>query len=157
ARMLGRQAIISAADAATIVVGLSALLHQPPALDGPYEDIHSLVESELYECIGEPALRLHTARSRNDQIATDTRLFARYSLVEGVSGLVELIGALLEAAERQGECVMPGYTHLQRAQPVLLGHHLLAYVEMFERDAARLQDVYRRADVLPLGVAALAG
>jgi argininosuccinate lyase len=157
ARMLGHQQIIPAADAALIVEGLAALVREPPALDGPFEDIHSLIEAELGRRIGEAAGRLHTARSRNDQVATDARLFARAALVEGVLAVTDLIGALLEAAATHGTLVMPGYTHLQRAQPVLLGHHLLAYVEMLERDAARLQDAHGRADVLPLGAAALAG
>lgn len=157
ARMLGRQEIIPSPDAASIVDGLSALLREPPPLDGAYEDVHSLIESELAARIGQAAGRLHTARSRNDQIATDSRVFARGALIEGVLGLTDVIGSLLGLAEAQGDALMPGYTHLQRAQPVLLGHHLLAYVEMFERDAARLQDAYRRADVLPLGAAALAG
>jgi len=157
ARMLGRRQIIAADDAAALVDGLVGLLRLPPALDGPFEDVHSLVEAELGTRIGTSAGRLHTARSRNDQIATDIRIYARAALIEGVLGVTDLLDALLEAADRQGTSVMPGYTHLQRAQPVLLGHHLLAYVEMLERDAARLQDAYRRADVLPLGAAALAG
>jgi argininosuccinate lyase len=157
ARMLARVGVLSAADASALSDGLSSLLREPPSLDADYEDIHSLVEAELTTRIGEPALRLHTARSRNDQVATDARLFCRAALIEGVASVAELGRKLLEVAERQGQVVMPGYTHLQRAQPVLLGHHLLAYVEMFERDAARLQDAYARADVLPLGAAALAG
>jgi len=178
ARMLGRTSVLTAADADALVQGLSELLRQPPSLlrqaqderslrpfdtlraqdeGSPFEDIHSLVEAELTQRIGDVGGRLHTARSRNDQVATDARLFARSALIDGVAGLAELIEALLKAAEREGQSVMPGYTHLQRAQPVLLAHHLLAYVEMFERDAARLQDAYRRADVLPLGSAALAG
>lgn len=157
ARMLGRQGIIEDKDADSIVDGLSTLLREPPPFDGRYEDIHSLVEAALQQRIGEAAGRLHTARSRNDQVATDARLFARAALIEGISGIAELIGALLQAAEQNSQTLMPGYTHLQRAQPVLLGHHLLAYVEMLERDAGRLTDAYRRADVLPLGSAALAG
>jgi argininosuccinate lyase len=157
ARMLGRIGVLSTADTAALVDGLGGLLRQPPALDGPFEDIHSLVEAELGRRIGAPAGRLHTARSRNDQVATDTRLFARAALIQGVYALTELMGTLVGVAERDGQAIMPGYTHMQRAQPVLLGHHLLAYVEMFERDAARLQDAYTRADVLPLGSAALAG
>jgi argininosuccinate lyase len=157
ARMLGRQSIIPSADAAALVDGLVGLLRNPPPLDGPFEDIHSLVEATLAERVGEPAGRLHTARSRNDQIATHMRLFVRSALVEGVGGIVELQTALIEAAERSGHAVMPGYTHLQRAQPVLLGHHLLAYVEMLERDSSRLRDAFVRADVLPLGAGALAG
>jgi argininosuccinate lyase len=158
ARMLGRQAIIPAEDARAIVDGLAQLLRDPPALDQPgYEDVHSLVEATLRERIGEPAGRLHTARSRNDQVATDVRLFARAALVDGVEGVLQLATALVEAAQAHGQAIMPGYTHLQRAQPVLLGHHLLAYVEQLERDAGRLEDAYVRADVLPLGSGALAG
>jgi argininosuccinate lyase len=115
------------------------------------------VETTLRERIGEPAGRLHTARSRNDQVATDVRLFARATLVEGVEGILDLAQALLDQADQHGQAIMPGYTHLQRAQPVLLGHHLLAYVEQLERDAGRFRDAYARADVLPLGSGALAG
>jgi argininosuccinate lyase len=157
ARMLARVGVLSEPDGAAVVDGLSGLLREPPSLEGDYEDVHSLVEAELAKRIGQPALRLHTARSRNDQVATDIRLLARSALIDGVGDLAELLKALLEVAEEQGQAVMPGYTHLQRAQPVLLAHHLLAYAEMFERDAARLQDAYARADVLPLGAAALAG
>jgi argininosuccinate lyase len=157
ARMLGRQGIIPTSDAAALVDGLAGLLREPPPLDGAYEDIHSLVEATLAARIGEPAGRLHTARSRNDQIATDIRLFVRAALVEGVAGIIALQSALVDAAERHGQAIMPGYTHLQRAQPVVLGHHLLAYWEMLERDAGRLRDAFSRADVLPLGAGALAG
>ncbi len=157
ARMLGRQAIIPATDAEALVSGLAELLQSPPHLDGPFEDIHSLVEASLAERVGDAAGRLHTARSRNDQVATDARLFARATLIEGIEGIAALMAVLLDAAERDGSAIMPGYTHLQRAQPVLLGHHLLAYVEMLQRDAERLQDAFARADVLPLGAGALAG
>jgi argininosuccinate lyase len=157
ARMLGRTGIVPAAEADIIVAGLRDLMLDPPSLDAGYEDIHSLVEATLTERVGAAAGRLHTARSRNDQVATDTRLWARGALVDGVVGVAGLIEALLGAVARQGETVMPGYTHLQRAQPVLLGHHLLAYVEMFGRDADRLCAAYARADVLPLGAGALAG
>jgi argininosuccinate lyase len=155
--MLGRQAIISAEDSARIVDGLADLLRNPPDLDGPFEDIHSLVEGVLAERIGEAAGRLHTARSRNDQVATDIRLWARAAIIEQAELLLDLQRVLLEQAEQHGQAVMPGYTHLQRAQPVLLGHHLLAYVEMLERDAIRLRAAYAGADVLPLGSGALAG
>jgi len=157
ARMLGRQNIIAPPDAQTLTAGLAGLLRQPPPLDGAFEDIHSLVEATLGERIGEVAGRLHTARSRNDQVATDTRLFVRAALIEGAAGIVDLQSALVQAAEQNGQAIMPGYTHLQRAQPVLLGHHLLAYVEMLDRDIGRLHDTYARADVLPLGAGALAG
>jgi argininosuccinate lyase len=157
ARMLGRVGVVPAADAAILVEGLSQLARDPPPLDGAFEDIHSLVETQLARRIGGPAGRLHTARSRNDQVATDSRLFARAALIEGVAGIVELQSALLEVARQHISTLMPGYTHLQRAQPVVLAHHLLAYSEMLERDAARLRDAYVRADVLPLGAGALAG
>jgi argininosuccinate lyase len=157
ARMLGRAGIIPAQDAASLVEGLKQLLRTPPPLDGDYEDIHSLVEAELAERVGQPAGRLHTARSRNDQVATDARLFARAALIEGVAGIVGLQTTLLEVAARQTRSILPGYTHLQRAQPVNLAHHLLAYWEMLDRDAGRLRDCYARADVLPLGAGALAG
>ena len=158
ARMLGRQAIIPHQDALAIVDGLANMLNDPPPLDAAgYEDVHSLVEATLRDRIGEPAGRLHTARSRNDQVATDIRLFSRASLVQGVEALLDLASALLDAADQHGQAIMPGYTHLQRAQPVLLGHHLLAYLEHLERDAGRLRDAYARADVLPLGSGALAG
>ena len=157
ARMLGRQGIIGGSDAAALVSGLADLLQHPPSLDGAYEDIHSLVEAELGGRVGEAAGRLHTARSRNDQVATDIRLFVRSALIEGTAAVVDLQSAIVEVARHHGASIMPGYTHLQRAQPVVLGHHLLAYWEMLERDAGRLRDAYARADVLPLGSGALAG
>ena len=161
ARMLGRQGIISADDAAAIVAGLRRVYDElgqtPPADPSLWEDVHSLVEGHLRELIGEPAGRLHTGRSRNDQVALDLRLYARRALCEGVELLLGLQRALLALAHRYPDTPMPGYTHLQRAQPVLVAHHLLAYREQFERDIERLQDAYRRADVLPLGSAALAG
>jgi argininosuccinate lyase len=157
ARMLGRAGIVPMADSETLAQGLAELLRDPPPLDGPYEDIHSLVEVELGHHLGQVAGRLHTARSRNDQVATDIRLFARAALVEGVSRLARLQDVLVELAETHAHTLMPGYTHTQRAQPVVLGHHFLAYWEMFERDVGRLRDAYPRADVLPLGSGALAG
>lgn len=121
------------------------------------EDVHMNIESELTRRIGAPGAKLHTARSRNDQVATDIRLYTR-DAVDGLMVLIQgLQRALLEAAERAGAAVVPGYTHLQRGQPVLFGHHLLAYVEMLERDAARLADARKRIDVMPLGSGALAG
>jgi argininosuccinate lyase len=157
ARMLGRQGIIPEADAAALVSGLSELFQDPPPLGGAYEDVHSVVEAELAARVGEAAGRLHTARSRNDQVATDTRLFVRWALIEGSAAIVGLQSALAGVADELGTSIMPGYTHLQRAQPVTLGHHLLAYWEMLERDAGRLRDAYPRVDVLPLGSGALAG
>jgi argininosuccinate lyase len=121
------------------------------------EDIHMNVEARLKEIIGEPAGRLHTARSRNDQIATDFKLWVR-DAIDGIDGqLRELIGALIDQAERHAATVMPGLTHLQPAQPVTFGHHLLAYVEMLGRDRGRFADARRRLNESPLGAAALAG
>ena len=161
ARMLGKQGIISADDARAIVAGLGAvyaeLAAHPPTDLAEQEDVHSLVESRLRTRIGEPAGRLHTGRSRNDQVALDLRLYARRALCEGAELLLGLQTALLDLAERCPDAPMPGYTHLQRAQPVLVAHHLLAYREMLERDVARLRDCYARTNVLPLGSAALAG
>lgn len=155
--MLGRQGIIPAADTTALVDGLTTLLNQTDQVVGAYEDVHSFVESRLSALAGQSAARLHTARSRNDQVATDVRLFARAALIAHVNALLDLQRSLIDAAQRAGDAVMPGYTHLQRAQPVLLGHHLLAYVEMLGRDAERCRDAYARADVLPLGSGALAG
>lgn len=160
-RMLGRQGIVAADDVAAIVGGLKNvwvdLSQAPPADISRFEDVHSLVEILLRELIGEPAGWLHTGRSRNDQVALDLRLCTRRSLCEGVELLLRMQQALLSLATRHPDAPMPGYTHLQRAQPVLVAHHLLAYREMFERDIERLRDAYKRADVMPLGSAALAG
>ena len=161
ARMLGKQKIISAEDAATLERGLWHVLSEVE--DGGFtltvadEDVHTGVERRLRELVGGVAGKLHTGRSRNDQVATDLRLWTKRALIELASGIVELAEALVEVAVRHETVVMPGYTHLQRAQPVLLAHHLLAYVEMVLRDADRLRDAYRRADVSPLGSGALAG
>ncbi|HEY8492177.1 MAG TPA: argininosuccinate lyase [Dehalococcoidia bacterium] len=161
ARMLGRQGIIPQADADAIVAGLQEILAEIEAGQFPFreelEDIHMNIEARLAEKIGDAAGRLHTARSRNDQVALDLRLYAREACERAVAALRGLERALLTLAEANLDVVVPGYTHLQRAQPVLLAHHLLAYVEMLERDADRFQDARRRADVLPLGSGALAG
>jgi argininosuccinate lyase len=161
ARMLGRQGIVAHGDVAAIVDGLRRVFEQLSAEPLPdprrWEDVHSLVEGRLHQEIGEPAGRLHTGRSRNDQVALDLRLYARRALCDGIELLLNLQSALLELAERYPDAPMPGYTHVQRAQPVLVAHHLLAYREMFQRDLDRLRDAYSRADVLPLGSAALAG
>jgi argininosuccinate lyase len=121
------------------------------------EDVHMNIEAELTKRIGPAGAKLHTARSRNDQVATDVRLYTR-DAVDAIMALIHsLQRALIEAAERSGGAVVPGYTHLQRGQPVLFAHHLLAYVEMLSRDAARLSDARKRIDVMPLGSGALAG
>ena len=161
ARMLARQGIIPQADADAIAGGLEAVRREIESGAFPWreehEDLHMNIEARLRELIGEPAARLHTARSRNDQVATSTRLYVRDAVDRAVRELRALQGALLALAERDGEALMPGYTHLQRAQPVPFSHHLLAYFEMFDRDAARFADARKRVNVLPLGSGALAG
>jgi argininosuccinate lyase len=159
ARMLAKQRIIDAADARAIVQGLGQVFaeieqHGP---QGDYEDIHSLVETRLTEIVGPGAGRLHTARSRNDQVALDLRLYARTMIIELVQAISELQVSLLTRAEQSIDILLPGYTHMQRAQPVRLAHHLLAYVAMLQRDLERMQDCLKRVDVLPLGSGALAG
>jgi argininosuccinate lyase len=161
ARMLGKQGIISAADSNKIIEGLQQI--EKEISDGNFqwkpdlEDIHMNIESRLHEIIGAAAGRLHTARSRNDQVATDTRLWVKKSATEAVSALRKVQESLLKQAEKHTESVLPGYTHLQRGQPVVFGHHLLAYFEMFDRDAGRFLAAGRAADVMPLGSGAMAG
>ena len=161
ARMLGRQGIVSKADAKAIVGGLEDVRREIEAGGFAWrddlEDLHMNIEARLRELIGEPAARLHTARSRNDQVATATRMYVREAIAETVRGLRRLQNALVSLAEAHRDAIMPGYTHLQRAQPVLLAHHLLAYFEMFDRDAERFSEAARRTNVLPLGAGALAG
>ncbi|MDH3472665.1 MAG: argininosuccinate lyase [Rhodospirillales bacterium] len=159
--MLVGQGIISEQDGAAILGGLDTILREIEdgrfAFKASLEDIHMNVEGRLSELIGEPAGRLHTARSRNDQVATDFRLWVRDAIDRLDEGLRELQSALIDQAEAHAATVMPGYTHLQAAQPVTLGHHFLAYVEMFGRDRGRLSDCRRRLNECPLGAAALAG
>jgi argininosuccinate lyase len=161
ARMLARQGIIREDDAVAIVDGLAQIRQEIEDGDFPWdpalEDLHMNIERRLHQVIGAAAGRLHTGRSRNDQIALDMRLYTREVVEEAIAGLREVQRALLELARRYQQVVMPGYTHLQRAQPVLFAHHMLAYFEMFQRDIGRLEDCRRRADVLPLGSGALAG
>jgi len=161
AQMLHDQGILSSQDHAAIDQGLNTILSEIEAGEFKFstrlEDIHMNVEARLKELIGEPAGRLHTARSRNDQVVTDFRLWTRGALTEAGRGLKTLQSVLVERAEQEASSVMPGFTHLQTAQPVTLGHHLLAYVEMFERDKTRLSDCARRLNECPLGAAALAG
>ena len=161
ARMLAKQGIIADEDAAAIVEGLERVKQEIEAEDFPWdaslEDLHMNIERRLHDLIGPAAGRLHTGRSRNDQIALDMRLYTREVIADAVAGLRNLQRALLGRARQYQAVVMPGYTHLQRAQPVLFAHHMLAYFEMFQRDIGRLEDCRRRADVLPLGSGALAG
>ena len=161
ARMLARQGIISEDDASAIVEGLGQVKQEIEGDEFPWdaslEDLHMNIERRLHQIIGPAAGRLHTGRSRNDQIALDMRLYTREVAAEAIAGLRGVQRALLGLARRYQGVVMPGYTHLQRAQPVLFAHHVLAYFEMFQRDIGRLDDCRRRADVLPLGSGALAG
>lgn len=161
AAMLASAGIISDSDAAAIGKGLLTVLSEIEAGDFPFrtdlEDIHMNVEARLKEIIGEPAGRLHTGRSRNDQVATDFRLWVRDQCDAAVEGLGALIRAALGQAEAGADWVMPGFTHLQTAQPVTWGHHMMAYVEMFGRDLSRFQDARKRMNESPLGAAALAG
>lgn len=160
-RMLAKQGIIEQAEADVIIGGLNEILAEIEAGQFPFrqslEDIHMNVEARLREKVGPVAGKLHTARSRNDQVALDTRLYVRAAIVETLRRVFDLQETLLDLARANRDVILPGYTHLQRAQPVLLAHHLLAYFEMFQRDGERLRDGYRRADVLPLGAGALAG
>ena len=161
ARMLARQRIIPRADANAIVRGLREIEREIERGEFPFdaslEDIHTNIEARLAKKIGDAAGRLHTARSRNDQVATDLRLYTKDAIEHLMGAIYDLQSALLDMAERHSSVVMPGYTHLQRAQPVLLAHHLLAYFEMLERDFSRFAACYVRTNVLPLGSGALAG
>ncbi|RSU50506.1 argininosuccinate lyase [Sphingomonas sp. S-NIH.Pt15_0812] len=159
--MLGEQGIIAADDAAAISAGLARVAAGYEADGVPedlsLEDIHMLTEARLAEAIGPAAGRLHTARSRNDQVATDFRLWVRDSIDEVLEALAGFQAALLARAEEHADSVMPGFTHLQSAQPVTLGHHLMAYHEMIARDVSRFRDARARMNLCPLGSAALAG
>ena len=158
-RMLAKQGILSRAEASKILQGLDRIRKEMDrgVFDETCEDIHTLVEKNLVEGVGAVGEKLHTGRSRNDQVALDVRLYVR-DAVGRVEGLIrEMQGALVGLAEKNREVVLPGYTHLQRAQPVLLSHHLLAYYEMLKRDRQRFGESLKRVNVLPLGSAALAG
>ena len=161
ATMLGEQGIIPKADADAIVEGLKSILADVEAgkvefeLDA--EDIHMNVEKLLTERIGEAGKRLHTGRSRNDQVALDCRMYVKESAKEAISYQRELCETLLAIAKAHAGSIMPGYTHMQRAQPVTLGHHMMAYFQMFSRDMQRMKEVYHHADVCTLGCGALAG
>ena len=161
ARMLAKQDIITDADAAVIERGLLEIRQE---IEGDefiwrpeLEDIHMNVESRLHQKIGDAAGRLHTARSRNDQIALDMRMFTKDAIDEVLRAIHALRASLVSKAEANADAVMPGYTHVQRAQPVLFAHHMLAYFGMLGRDAQRFRQAYERADVMPLGSGALAG
>jgi argininosuccinate lyase len=159
--MLAKQGIISQKEAKIIVDGLFSIKeeidHGKFRFKSELEDIHMNIEARLIEKVGEVGGKLHTARSRNDQVALDMRLFTRQAILETVRDLKEFQKAIINLAEANKDVMMPGYTHLQRAQPVLLAHHLLAYFEMLQRDVSRFQDCLKRTDVMPLGSGALAG
>ena len=161
AHMLQAQHIISADDLASINSGLAQIQTEIDAGEFNWqldlEDVHLNIEARLTQLVGDAGKRLHTGRSRNDQVATDIRLWLRGEIDQLSELLAELQRSLLSVAKRHVDVIMPGFTHLQVAQPVSFGHHMLAYVEMFSRDAQRLADVRKRVNVLPLGAAALAG
>ena len=161
AQMLANQGLISKKEAELIIRGLVSIREEIEQGKLEFklelEDIHMNIESRLFEKIGDVAGKLHTARSRNDQVALDLRLFVKEAIGETISKLKHFQLALLDVAEANKSVIMPGYTHLQQAQPVLFAHHLLAYFEMLQRDVMRFQDCLKRTDVLPLGSGALAG
>ncbi|MEP0027290.1 argininosuccinate lyase, partial [Qipengyuania citrea] len=159
--MLARQGIVSAEDAGTIDRGLQQIAAEYERdgvpEDWDLEDIHMTVEARLTEIVGPVAGRLHTARSRNDQVATDFRMWVRTANRRAIAGIEAVLAALVARAEEHAGTIMPGFTHLQTAQPVTLGHHLLAYFEMLMRDRSRFADALARMHECPLGSAALAG
>ena len=161
AKMLCKQGIIGPEDEAAIQQGLASILEDMKAgkVDFPAEseDIHMLVEQILTQRVGDAGKRLHTGRSRNDQVATDMHLYAMDTCDQTMAMLLELEEVIVTLAEQHAGDVMPGYTHMQRAQPVTLGHHLMAYFEMFKRDRSRMHDIYERMNYCPLGSGALAG
>ncbi len=161
ARMLARQEIMSAESVASIVEGLQSIESEIAAGDFPWrddlEDIHMNIEARLFDLIGDAAGELHTARSRNDQVSTDTRLYSKGAALELVGAVRAAQEALLQQAEAHMQTVVPGYTHMQRGQPVSLAHHLLAYFEMLDRDAVRFSAAAAAADVSTLGSGAMAG
>jgi len=161
AKMLAKQGIIAESEAEAIIKGLNSILKEIERgkfkFKTELEDIHMNIEAGLFKKIGDVAGKLHTARSRNDQIALDLRLFVKEEILKTIDKIKALQTSLVELAEANKAVIMPGYTHLQQAQPVLLAHHLLAYFEMFQRDKERFHDCLGRTDVLPLGSGALAG
>jgi argininosuccinate lyase len=161
AKMLAKQGIISGDEADAIVDGLKSILGEIEKGEFEFktglEDIHMAIESRLIDKVGEVGRKLHTARSRNDQVALDARLFVTGAIADTIKAIRNFQRALLDIAEANKDVIMPGYTHMQVAQPVLLAHYFLAYFEMLERDVARFGDCFKRVDVLPLGSGALAG
>ena len=160
-KMLAKQAVITEEDAAVLIQGLGEVQREIERglfqFDESQEDIHMHIETRLTEKVGRVALKLHTARSRNDQVALDVRLYLRDEVRHLVRSLTEFRQVIVKLAKDHIQTILPGYTHLQRAQPVLLAHHLMAYYEMFSRDVERLNECFKRINVMPLGSAALAG
>jgi len=161
ARMLGKQKIIPQKDAQTIIKGLNIILKDVQSgkfkFDPQAEDIHSNIQELLVKQIGQPAFKLHTARSRNDQVALDIRMYLKSEIDDLVENISQLQKSILKFAKSSGLVIIPGYTHLQIAQPVLMSHHLLSYLEGLERDKTRLQDAKKRIDAMPLGACAFSG
>ncbi|MBT8127856.1 MAG: argininosuccinate lyase [Gammaproteobacteria bacterium] len=161
ARMLHRVGVLSAADCEAILNGLDRIIEEIEAGEFAWsvtrEDVHMNIEARLTELIGDAGKRLHTGRSRNDQVATDIRLYLREQITVIIAQLVDLQKGLLDLAEAEANTIMPGFTHLQVAQPVTFGHHMMAWFEMLQRDATRMSDCVVRMNVSPLGAAALAG
>ena len=160
-RMLAKQNIIADSDNEKIINGLNNVLDEIQSgkfkWNKDLEDIHMNIEFRLTELIGDTGAKLHTARSRNDQISLDMRMYVKDLNKQAINLLIRLVNTLIKLADRNISFILPGYTHLQRAQPVLLSHHLLAYAEMFYRDINRFHDSFERADIMPLGSGALAG
>lgn len=161
AKMLAKQNIIQKEDEEKIIFGLNSILKDIESgnleFDPNAEDIHMFIESELTKRIGSSGKKLHTARSRNDQVALDIRMYLKKQNLEIIKNLKELITTLIFKAKENTETIMPGYTHMQRAQPITFAHHLMAYAEMFKRDIERLNETYTRTDICPIGSCALAG
>lgn len=159
--MLEKQGILTKEEKEAIVQGLNSILADLDSgnllIDSSYEDIHSFIETHLIERIGEPGKKLHTGRSRNDQVALDMKLYTRDEILETDSLLKELLNTLYSIMEQNQAAYMPGFTHLQKAQPITLAHHMSAYFEMFKRDRSRLEDILRRMNYCPIGSGALAG
>jgi argininosuccinate lyase len=160
AEMIGEVGIIDKKESELIIEGLKGILADIESgkleIDPNAEDIHTFIEGELTERLGSTGKRLHTARSRNDQVAVDIRLYLKKETKNLVSMVKELVKVICDKAEENASVVMPGYTHLQRAQPITFGHHLMAYAEMLLRDISRLESAYGRMDEMPLGSGALA-
>ena len=160
-KMLARQGILTEKEKEEIVAGLNGILEDVKAgrleISEQYEDIHSFVEATLTDRIGEPGKKLHTGRSRNDQVALDMKLYVRKETKQLDALLKEMLEALLSIMEEHVDTYMPGFTHLQKAQPITLAHHMGAYFEMFRRDHERLGDILKRMNTCPLGSGALAG